>query len=172
MTARPTAALLLSLATTAAADELSCRVVEVVSGDSLVCLTVEPRREQIRLRAITAPQAGQPFAEPARQRLAELVQKRPVTVYWDRRDEHGWIHGSVWVTPPDCPACGHTLDAGAVLLNAGLARWQGDPTLEQPVQERERYRFEADEARLRQRGLWRRSAVPAPGERHVPGPGK
>jgi len=166
MLSSPITALLLSLATPlGAAAELSCRVIEVADGDSFTCLTADHRLERIRLQAIDAPENGQPFGQYARQNLAALLLERPVTVRWEQRDRDGRILGSVWVSPPDCPACGHTLDVGAAQLAAGMAWWLGEQAL-QTEQERERYRFEEHEARARRTGLWRDAEPLPPWEWH------
>ena len=151
------AALLLSItfvAMPAHAYELSCKVVGVTDGDTVTCLTADRKQEKIRLQGIDAPESKQPFGQRSEQNLSDLVYGKSVTVKWNKRDRWKRILGSVWVTPSDCPTCGHTLDVGAAQLSVGMAWWFRRYAKEQPVQQRHQYEFEETEAKARRAGLW------------------
>lgn len=140
-----TLALLLPL--TALADQ-ACRVVAVDSGASLRCRDAGGRDLAVVLRGIEVPAS---VAATAHERLTALVDGRQVTLRQPRADaDH--ITAAVWATPPDCPACGHTLDVGRALLSVGLARWRAQAA--QGEEERAQYAFEEQEARARKRGFW------------------
>lgn len=134
----------------AQADE-SCRVFAVHDGAHLSCRTANGRVLQVRLRGIDVPA---PVAEPARQRLEALVDGHTATLRHPLQKAAGPLEAAVWVTPPDCPRCGHTLDVGRALLSVGLACWRPDPA--QGEEERAQYSFEEQEARARKVGLWHR----------------
>lgn len=151
------AALLLSItfvAMPAHAYELSCKVVGVTDGDTVTCLTADRKQEKIRLQGIDAPESKQPFGQRSKQNLSDLVYGKSVTVKWNKRDRWKRTLGSVWVTPSDCPTCGHTLDVGAAQLSVGMAWWFRRYAKEQPVQQRHQYEFEETEAKARRAGLW------------------
>ncbi|PXB93890.1 hypothetical protein C0044_20720, partial [Pseudomonas aeruginosa] len=80
------------------------------------------------------------------------------------RDARFRILGAAWVTPADCPTCGHTLDAGLALLTIGLASWRDAPDSGQTAEARGQYRFAEEEARARKAGQWGpRDAAPRDG---------
>lgn len=144
----------LLFAHSALAEPFGCRVTAVLSGDTLTCLTDTRIEETIRLGNIEAPAVSQPFGQRARRSLAALTLGKPVTVREGRRDALKRIVGTLWVTPADCPGCGHTLDSAAAQLSLGLARYSWQHADAQAEQEREQYRFEENEARARKIGLW------------------
>lgn len=146
------------------AYELACKVVGVTDGDTVTCLTADRKQEKIRLQGIDAPESKQPFGQRSKQNLSDLVYGKPVTVRWKKRDRWKRILGAVWVTPSDCPACGHTLDAGAAQLTVGLAWWFRRYAKEQSLQQRHQYEFEEIEAKARQAGLWADSSPVPPWE--------
>lgn len=145
---------ILGIAGHAHSYELACKVVAVTDGDTITCLTADRKQEKIRLQGIDAPESKQPFGQRSKQNLSDLVYGKPVTVRWYKRDRWKRILGSVWVTPIDCPSCGHTLDAGAAQLTVGMAWWFRRYAKEQPLQQRHQYEFEEGEAKARKAGLW------------------
>lgn len=134
--------------------ELSCKVVGVTDGDTITCLTADRNQAKVRLQGIDAPESKQPFGQRSKQNLSALVYGKPVTVRWYKRDRWKRILGAVWVTPTDCPSCGHTLDAGAAQLTVGMAWWFRRYANEQSLQQRHQYEFEETAAKARKAGLW------------------
>ena len=154
------ALLLLILCSSTAAETLSGRVVGISDGDTLTLL-VDREQVKVRLAQIDTPERGQPWANRARQELADLVFRQDVRVEVVDRDRYGRIVGQLWRG---------AVDVNRTLVAEGLAwafrRYVTDPNLLE------------DEERARQagRGLWsqpepvppwewRRGARSAPAER-------
>jgi endonuclease YncB( thermonuclease family) len=153
-------ALLCFLACSAHDATLAGRVVGITNGDTITVLDGERRQHKIRLAGIDAPEKaknaedlGQPFAQRSKENLSRLVFDKTETVHW-RKKHRGRLIGKVWVQPADCPRCGPTLDAGQAQLAAGMAWWYRKYARDQSAEDRGRYEFEENEARVRRVGLW------------------
>jgi endonuclease YncB( thermonuclease family) len=145
--------LLLLLSLPAFAD-VSGRVVAVADGDTVTILDIQRTQHRVRLAGIDAPEKGQPFGQRAKERMSDLVFDKEVRLEGDKRDRYGRTVAKVWVTPPDCPRCGQTLDAGLTLLTVGLAWHYKKYQKEQTAEDRERYSFAQYEAKAKRAGLW------------------
>ena len=89
---------------------------------------------------------------------------KEVLVDFDKYDRYGHIVGTVWVTPPDCPTCGKTLDAGLAQVTSGMAWWYRKYAYEQSPEDRGRYEFAEQEAKGKKVGLWQDKNPVAPWE--------
>ena len=69
-------------------------------------------------------------------------------VEFNQHDRYGRIVGKVWVTPPDCPTCGKTLDVGLAQVMTGMAWWYRRYDKTEELENAERY---AKENKI---GLW------------------
>jgi endonuclease YncB( thermonuclease family) len=129
-------------------------VITVLEGDTIRVLDGSNRMTRVRLKSIDAPERGQPYGEEARNYLASLLSGREIKVKANRVDGNGNILGQVWVAPPKCLDCKHSVDANLALLQAGLAWWSSKFAKQQSHSERKEY--EAAEAKARQDrlGLW------------------
>jgi len=119
--------------------DLHGEVIAITDGDTIRLLTLEKRQVRIRLAEIDTPERGQPYSSRAREALAELVFRKPVTVVYVDTDRYGRTVGRVYVDG---------LDVNAELVRRGAAwvyrKYARDDSL---------YRLE-DEARTAQRGIW------------------
>lgn len=133
-------ALLLAACLPLVAEGFAGRVVSVADGDTI---TVLRGREQVRVRlyGIDCPESEQPFGRRARQRTAELVFGRTVTVRAQGRDRYGRLLG--WVELPG----GGTLNE--LLVAEGLA-WH----YRRYAPREARLAQLEQEARAARRGLW------------------
>ena len=155
MTRLASVALLLFMALGAAhADTLTGRVVGVTDGDTITVLDADRQQHKIRLGGIDAPEKAQPFGQRSKENLSRLVFNKDVRVESEKRDKYRRIVGKVWVQPADCPTCPMTLDAGQAQLAAGMAWWYRKYAKEQSAEDRGRYEFEEQEAKVRRVGLW------------------
>ena len=84
-----------------------------------------------------------------------MVFGKDVRVEWNKRDRYSRIVGKVWVQPASCPTCPMTLDAGQAQLTVGLAWWYRKYGGEQYTEDRGRYEFEEDEAKVKRVRIWR-----------------
>lgn len=129
-------------------------VVGVADGDTVTVLDAAKNQHKVRIAGIDAPENAQPFGQRAKERMSALVFRKEVRIEGDKQDRYGRTVAKVWVTPPDCPGCPKTLDAGLALLTSGLAwhykKYQG----EQSTEDRERYAFAEYEAKAKRAGLW------------------
>ena len=136
------------------AETLSGRVVGVTDGDTITVLDADRQQHKIRLQGIDAPEKAQPFGQRSKENLSRLVFNKEVRVDWTKRDRYQRIVGKVWVQPADCRTCPMTLDAGQAQLAAGMAWWYRKYAMEQSPEDRGRYEFEEQEAKVRRVGLW------------------
>lgn len=78
------------------AEQIIGKVVDVHDGDTITVL-VEKVQHKVRLDAIDAPEAKQPFGEASRKALANKVAGKVVTVNFTKRDRYRRILGTVMV---------------------------------------------------------------------------
>ena len=134
--------------------EFTAKVVGITDGDTIKVLDENNTQHKIRFAGIDAPERKQPWGTRSRQGLAEILAGKEVTIEDRKKDRWGRIIANVWVTPPDCPSCPRTLDAGLSQITRGLAWHFKRYAHEQPEEERERYAFAEEEARAKRVGLW------------------
>nr|UOZ97269.1 Thermonuclease [Cupriavidus sp.] len=128
------------------------RLVKVFDGDSMLMRSPEGSVIQVRIAGIDAPEKSQPFADPARDRLAELLQQDGLRVAILKKDVYGRWLACLWIADQDL---------GLLMIEEGMVwffrRYQSDLTKEQ------RLAYDAAEksAQRAQRGLWQ-EADPVP----------
>lgn len=154
----------LAFAADAGERRFDCTVVAIHDDASLGCrLPGANKALHIQLDAVELP-AAEPWRRRAREALEDMLLGKPATIREQGRDARFRILGAAWVTPADCPTCGHTLDAGLALLTIGLASWRDAPDSGQTAEARGQYRFAEEEARARKAGQWGpRDAAPRDG---------
>jgi endonuclease YncB( thermonuclease family) len=146
--------ILVTLATSLAAADITGKVVAVTDGDTIKVLDDDRVQHKIRLTGIDAPEKAQPFGNASRKHLASMVAGREVRVETLKKDRYGRVLGKVWVQPGDCPDCGKTLNANHAQILAGMAWWYQDYARDQSAEDRGRYESAVSEARKRKLGLW------------------
>ena len=158
-------ALLLASAMASAA-EITGRVVGITDGDIITVLDAGKKQHTIRLSGIDAPELKQPFGAQSKKSLSGMVNKRQVTIAWDKRDRNKRIVGKVFFRPELCasPACLETTDANYQQIAAGMAWHDKQTEAEQSHDDRERYAAAEKQARAAKRGLWADSAPVPPWE--------
>lgn len=161
MTFRATLILGLLLASLPVHAEFNAKVIGITDGDTIKVLDENNVQHKIRFAGIDAPERKQPWGTRSRQGLSDILAGKTVTIEDRKKDRWGRIIANVWVTPPDCPSCSRTLDAGLSQITRGLAWHFKRYAHEQPEEERERYAFAEEEARAKGVGLWR-DANPVP----------
>ncbi|KON79398.1 thermonuclease family protein [Azoarcus sp. PA01] len=130
-------------------DVVSCRVVSIADGDTLICLTAAKEQIKVRLAEIDAPEKRQAFGERSKQSLAELCHKRQAQVRVVDRDRYGRTVGRV--------ICAG-IDANIVQVRRGMA-WVYDRYARDPVLPR----LQAN-AKATRTGLWADAEPVAPWE--------
>ena len=98
------ALVVLCTAATAAAGELTGRVVSIADGDTLTVLDAANVQYKVRLAGIDAPERRQPYGTVARDRLAGLVMGKPVAVIGGKRDKYGRTLARVEIEGQDAGA--------------------------------------------------------------------
>ncbi len=93
--------LLLLFSIIANADELTGRVIDIASGDSISIVDLSGVEYKVRLSGIDAPEKQQPFGPESRKSLADLVYGKEVTVTWIKRDYHKRVVGKVMLNKVD-----------------------------------------------------------------------
>ena len=140
-------AAVLCLAASCGGEQLDGKVVAVHDGDTVTVLR-GGEQVKVRLACIDAPERGQAFGSRSRERLAELVMRRAVTLEVIDHDQYGRT-----VAHLQCDG----VDVNLEMVRAGLA-WH--------------YRYHCPndtalaaaeaEARKAQRGLWADARPEAP----------
>jgi endonuclease YncB( thermonuclease family) len=144
-------ALLLSVYTLGSAAVLQGQVTAVVDGQTIAVVTVK-HQLKVRLLGMAPPAAHQPYADIARQHLADLLLNKFVEVRYSRLDGN-YLIGQV--------VCG-TMDAGAQMLRDGVA-WY-DQADEHNLSDRDVHLYVENElaARGEHRGLWQDGSAVSP----------
>jgi endonuclease YncB( thermonuclease family) len=128
-----------AVATTAAAETLTGKVVRIADGDTITVLDAANVQHKVRLQGIDAPERGQPFGTVARDRLAGLATGKAVAVIGGKRDKYGRTLARVEIAGDD---------VGLRLVAEGLAWHYTRYSDDQRLAAAER------EARVARRGLW------------------
>lgn len=131
------------------------RLVSVFDGDSMLMRNPEGSVIQVRIAGIDAPEKSQPFADPARDRLAELLNQDGLRVAIQKKDVYGRWLASIWIEDQDL---------GLVMIEEGMVwffrRYQSDLSQEQ----RRAYDEAEKSAQRAQRGLWQETDPVPPWE--------
>lgn len=136
----------LSLSILAAADTITGEVIGITDGDTITVIDPDFKKFKIRLAGIDAPEKKQAFGKVARQHLADLLFRKPVSVEVHKLDRYARSVGTVYVAGEDI---------NRRQIQAGLAWHYKKYAHEQPEDEREVYAAAEEEARQSRRGLWR-----------------
>jgi endonuclease YncB( thermonuclease family) len=129
-------------------------IVHVADSDTITVLDSNKLQHRVRIAGSDAPEKGQPFGNASRKRMGELVARKEVHVEYNKHDRYGRIVGKVLVMPPDCPACGKTMDVGLAQVTTGMAWWYQKYANEQSSEDQARYEFAKQEAKAKRAGLW------------------
>ena len=131
----------------ALSQDFSGEVITVRDGDSVVVLTPQRRRIEVRLADIDAPERGQPYANRSRQLLRDLVFRKTVDVIYMDTDSYGRIVARLYAGEVD--VSGEMIRRGAAWVYRQYVRDQSLFALE-------------DAARNARRGIWglSESAIP------------
>ena len=146
-------ALLLSAYTLGSASVLQGQVTEVLDGRTITVVSIK-HPVKVRLLAIAPPDANQPYADIARQHLADLLLNKFVAVHYSRLDGN-YLSGQV---------VAGTMDVNAQMIRDGVA-WY-DQTDERQLSDTDLHLYVESElaARSERRGLWKDGAAVSPWE--------
>lgn len=89
------AALLFGLSGLVFADVLVGQVVGVSDGDTITLLDANKTQHKIRLAGIDAPEKAQAFGQASKKSLSDLVYRKQVAVYWEKKDRYQRTLGKV-----------------------------------------------------------------------------
>lgn len=133
----------------AQAETIQCKVNEVISGDTIKCLTDDKKQNiTVSLIDIDAPGLDQPYGAEAKKTLSSMVLNQNIALsYYDETSHKSYISICSWSSRPeydnDGQNCG--IDAGLSVIRQGYAWATSDkPSYQQANQE----------AREAKRGLW------------------
>jgi endonuclease YncB( thermonuclease family) len=140
------------VATLAAAETLSGRVVAIADGDTLTIVDTSNQQHRIRLSGIDAPEKAQALGNVSKQNLSRLAFGRGAVANCPKVDRYG---RQVCVVRVD------GIDVGLAQIEAGLAWWYRKYARDQSPQDRASYAAVEQDAQETKRGLWR-DRDPAP----------
>ncbi len=144
--------LALTTAASAAASNLTGRVVGVSDGDTVTVLDANKRTHKIRLLGIDSPEKKQPFGERAKQSLSDLVFNKQVTVEGSKQDRYGRSLGKIVLDGQDI---------NLEQIRRGMAWHYKQYARDQPLEDRMAYAEAETAARQSRTGLWQ-DAHPVP----------
>jgi endonuclease YncB( thermonuclease family) len=136
--------LLLTLATSARATDLSGQVTEVIDGNTINLKSLS-HTIKVRLLAIEPPDKNQPYAEAARKHLADLVLGKYVVVRYTGIGSQGFLVGRVLL---------EQADINAQMLRDGVAWYNQPEEVDLSASDRQTYPACEQAARAEKRGLW------------------
>jgi endonuclease YncB( thermonuclease family) len=90
-----------AVATAAAAEPLTGKVVRIADGDTITVLDAANVQHKVRLQGIDPPERGQPFGTKARECLAAMVMGKAVTMHDDGKDKYGRTLGRIEIEGRD-----------------------------------------------------------------------
>lgn len=96
----------------ALAETYTGRVVGIADGDTITVLDASNTPHKIRLSGIDAPEKKQAFGNFSKQKLAELIFSKTVSVETTRKDRYKREIGKVWLG---------SIDTNLEQVRAGLA---------------------------------------------------
>jgi endonuclease YncB( thermonuclease family) len=131
-----------------ARDGLSGNVIGVTDGDNIKVLDVGRKIHKVRLRGITAPERGQPFASESTDHLADMIAGKDVFVESSAKDKYGYLQGKVFV---------EGRDINLEQLKAGYARWERLSGTAQETEDQLAYEQAEKSARRDGIGIWAES---------------
>jgi endonuclease YncB( thermonuclease family) len=146
--------ILLSASNALFAETLNCpcKVVKVLTGDTVYVFDRYKSSRKIWLAGAYAPRLNQPYGEQSRQNLIGLVEGKPITVEYSRRDRYGRIVGKL---------LHQDRDINLQQIRAGLAWHFTKLEHEQSEADRRWYRNAEAQAKSGKIGLWSSgSAIP------------
>lgn len=155
----PFVAIVAGLATAlpALAETIDATVVSFPEGETIVVRDSKSMKHEIKLSGIELIEQGQPHFRESRRFLSALLFSKSVRVQWNRRDNRGWLIGTVYLSPPESRclevSCPKTMDVGLALLQGGLA-WHKRNDADQMPEEQIRYAAAEELARSKRVGLW------------------
>lgn len=130
------------------------KVIQVDDGDAITVFNLN-RGVKVRLLGIDAPEAGQPFADIAREHLKNLVIDKMVTVEYSSLGTHSSVVGKVILDGADI--CAQMIRDGAAWFDVNNNSRLSDT-------EREVYTQSELAARTEKRGIWQSGDAVAPWE--------
>jgi len=125
---------------TAHAGQVRCRVVHIIDGDTVVCLTAQQKNLRIRLANIDAPELGQAYGQRAKQYLSSLVGGKYVRVTIRAKDKYKRFIGILYR---------QNKEINLAMVSAGLS-WVYRPYR----QVKKTYQQAQTSAQQQKRGLW------------------
>lgn len=89
--------LLLITVTLAYGQPVNCKVVRIIDGDTITCLTETKKQLKVRLANIDAPEAKQPWGSNARKKLADLIFSKDVILDIQSKDRYDRLIAVIWL---------------------------------------------------------------------------
>lgn len=148
-----TFAFVICFSITADATTLQAKVVAVKTGNTIIVSNTN-RSVKVRLKSVAPPEAGQAFAEVARDHLQALVLDQTVTVDYTHLTD-GYFESRVLL---------NGIDIGSQMLRDGVAWFDHATDYELSESDRDLYARCEQAARAEKRGLWQDASPLAPWE--------
>ena len=146
--------LALFISSNARATDLTGKVIEVIDGNTISLKSLS-HTIKVRLLAISPPEKNQPYADVARQHLADLILGKYVLVHYTGIGQEGYLIGKVLL---------EQADMNAQMLRDGVAWYHQPDASDLTESDRQIYPSCEKAARAEKRGLWRDSEPISPWE--------
>ncbi len=112
------------------ADDIYCKVVGIIDGHTIKCLTNAKKQIKVRLYQIDAPKSKQAFGSKSRQALSDLVFNKDVLLELHGKDKYRRTLGTIYFSQQvEClghPSFGYCVDPKGIdisleMINQGMA---------------------------------------------------
>jgi len=122
------------------------KVVSIADGDVITVLDANNTQHKIRLHGIDAPEKAQAFGQKSKQSLHQLINKKEVTVEFEKKDKYGRTVGKVLL---------NGVDICLEQIKLGMAWHYKQYASEQSTSDRETYAQAELDSRTQTIGLWK-----------------
>lgn len=126
------------------ADTITCKVVAITDGDTIICLADDKVQHKIRLYQIDAPERKQDFGTASRKALSDMVFNKAVEVKTHKKDKYRRTLGTIYRD---------NKDINLAMIRLGMA-WYYPFTKKNDV-----YKQAEEKARDNKVGLWSQKAI-------------
>jgi micrococcal nuclease len=83
------------------ASTITCKVVGIIDGDTIKCLSEDKELIKIRLASIDAPESKQPYGQISKQNLSRMIFGKMVQVIFSSQDKYSRTIGTIYYQNKD-----------------------------------------------------------------------
>ena len=151
----------------AQAESFHCKVINIIDGNNITCITENEKQTKVKLYQINAPENNQAYGQRAKQALTDMIFGKTVRIEKMGLDRYKRTLGVIMTynripcksAPPDEPqpfGCYYLTNINLEMIKQGYARFDASHG------ENPEYQQAEQDARAAKRGLWTDKDVISP----------